>query len=148
VRPTTIRCAREGQVAGALDKASGDWLAASRPGLWIKCSAVGYVVLGLTYALGAPLLGIGLYLVIRGSFPGWWREWMQWPVVRVTPGVARLQGVTAIGLGASLVGLGLSTIVSEFVGGMLVLIAMVAYVVGVVVFVYSTWLSRRGTASS
>jgi hypothetical protein len=120
----------------------------SLPRLWIKWPAVGYVVLGITYGLGAPLLGIGLYLIIRGSFPGWWREWMQWPVVRVTPGVARLQGVTAIGLGASLVGLGLSTIVSEFVGGLLVLLAMVAYLVGAGVFVYSTWLSRRGTASN
>jgi hypothetical protein len=101
------------------------------------------VVLGFTYLVGGLLLGIGLYLVFLGGFPGWWKDWILRPVVRVTPGVARLQGVTAIGLGASIVAIGLTMFVSEFVGGLLVWIAIVAYVVGAAVFAYSTWLSRR-----
>ena len=104
---------------------------------------MGYVVLGFTYAVGGPLLGIGLYLLIRGSFPGWWKEWLIRPVVRVTPGVVRLQGLTAIGLGASIVAIGLSMLVSENLGGMLVVLAMAAYLIGAGVFVFSTWLSRR-----
>jgi hypothetical protein len=104
---------------------------------------VGYVVLGISYAVGGPLIGIGLYLVLQGSFPGWFKEWMLRPVVRVTPTVARLQGVTALGLGASIVALGLSTWVPEFVGGLLILVAMVAYVVGAGLYVFSAWLSRR-----
>jgi hypothetical protein len=51
--------------------------------------------------------------------------------------------VTAIGLGASIVAIGLSMWVSAVVGGLLVLIAMAAYVLGAGLFVYSTWLSRR-----
>jgi hypothetical protein len=109
---------------------------------------VGYVVLGFTYAVGGPLIGIGLYLLLRGSFPGWWKDWLIRPVVRVTPGVVRLQGLTAIGLGASIVAIGLSMLVSENTGGMLVVIAMAAYLIGAGVFVYSTWLSRRGVPSS
>jgi hypothetical protein len=68
------------------------------------------------------------------------------PVVRVTPAVARLQGVTAIGLGASIVALGLSTWVSEFLGGLLILVAIVTYLVGAALYVFSTWLSRRSAS--
>lgn len=106
---------------------------------------MGYVVLGISYAVGGPLLAIGLYIVLRGAFPGWWMEWMLWPVKRVTPGVARLQGATVVGLGASIVGIGLSTFVSQFVGGLLVVLAMAAYLIAAALFVYSTWLSRRGS---
>jgi hypothetical protein len=104
------------------------------------------VVLGISYAVGGPLLGIGLYLLVRGAFPGWWRDWILRPVVRVTPGVARLQGLTAIGLGASLVAIGLSSMVSDHLAGMLVLIAIATYLLGAGIFVFSTWLSRRGLA--
>jgi hypothetical protein len=106
---------------------------------------VGWVLLGFTYAVGGPLLGIGLYIVLRGRFPGWWMEWMLWPVKQVTPLVVRLQGLTVVGLGASIVAIGLSTWVSEFVGGLLVVVAIAAYVLGAGLYVYSTWLSRRGT---
>jgi hypothetical protein len=109
---------------------------------------VGYVVLGFTYAAGGPLLGIGLYLLVRGSFPRWWKEWLIRPVVRVTPGVVRLQGLAAVGLGASIVAIGLSTLVSDTTGGLLVILSMAAYLIGAGVFVFSTWLSRRGTPTS
>lgn len=130
-------------MAGALDKATVERKIQSA---WLEWPAVGYVVLGISYAVGGPLLGIGLYIVLRGTFPGWWMEWMLWPVKRVTPGVARLQGATLIGLGASIVAIGLSTWVSQFVGGLLVVLAMAAYLVGAGLYVYSTWLSRRGTS--
>ena len=104
---------------------------------------MGWVVLGISYAVGGPLLGIGLYLVVTGSLPGWWRDWMLGPIARVTPAVARLLGLTAVGLGASIVALGLTMFVSEFLGGALVLVAMATYLIGAGLFVYSTWLSRR-----
>jgi hypothetical protein len=105
---------------------------------------VGWVVLGFAYAVGGPLLGIGLYIVLRGTFPGWWIEWMLWPVKHVTPGIARLQGATVVGLGASIVAIGLSTWVSELVGGLLIVLAIAIYLLGAALYVYSTWLSRRG----
>ena len=100
-------------------------------------------MLGFAYAVGGPLLGIGLYIILRGTFPGWWLEWMLWPVKHVTPGVARLQGATVVGLGASIVAIGLSTWVSEFVGGLLVVLAIAIYLLGAGLYVYSAWLSRR-----
>ena len=103
-------------------------------------------MLGISYVVGGPLLGIGLYLLIRGAFPGWWKDWILRPVVVATPAVARLQGVTAIGLGASLVAIGWSTMVTEHMGGLLVVIAMAAYLIGAGLFIFSTWLSRRGLA--
>jgi hypothetical protein len=87
-----------------------------------------------------------MYLLILGSFPGWWRDWMLRPVVRVTPNVARLQGLTAIGLGASIVAIGLSTFVGDMLAGGLILLAVVTYLLGAGLFVYSTWLSRRPAA--
>ncbi len=107
---------------------------------------MGYVLLGISYVVGGPLLGIGLYLLIRGAFPGWWKDWILRPVMMATPAVARLQGVTAIGLGASLVAIGWSTMVTEHMGGLLVVVAMAAYLIGAGIFVFSTWLSRRGLA--
>ena len=104
------------------------------------------MALGISYVTGGPLLGIGLYLLIRGAFPGWWKDWILRPVVRVTPAVARLQGLTALGLGASIVAIGLSSMVSDHVGGLLVVVAMAAYLIGAGVFAFSTWLSRRGLA--
>jgi hypothetical protein len=104
---------------------------------------VGWFALGFACLVGGLLLGIGLYLALLGTFPGWWKDWILRPVVHVTPGVARLQGVTAIGLGASIVAIALTMFVSEFVGGLLVLVAIVAYVIGAALFAFSTWLSRR-----
>ncbi len=69
---------------------------------------------------------------------------MLWPVKHVTPGVARLQGATLVGLGLSAVAIGLSMWVSELTGGVLVVVAMAAYLLGAGLYVYSTWLSRRG----
>jgi hypothetical protein len=46
-------------------------------------------------------------------------------------------------LGLSILAIGFTPIVPETAAGGLVLAAMVAYVVAVALFLYSTWLSRR-----
>lgn len=102
-------------------------------------------MLALVYLVGGAFLGAGIYLVMSGSFPGWWVRRMLWPLVRVTPTVTHLQGWAAVGLGASVLAIGFTTIVPEIVGGVLVLLAVAAYLAGVGLFVYSTWLSRRPT---
>ncbi len=104
---------------------------------------MGYVGLGLCYVVGGLLLGAGIYLVLTADFPGWWRRRLLWPLVRVTPRVVRAHGLAAIGVGASVIALGFSTIVPEVAGGLLVLFAVAAYLAGLVSFLLSTWLSRR-----
>ena len=104
---------------------------------------MGYVVEGLAYVGGTMLIGAGLYLVLRGNFPAWWRRRLLWPLVRVTPTVSHLQGWAAIGLGVSIIAIVFTTVAPEVVGGVLVLLAMACYLVGVGLFVFSTWLSRR-----
>ncbi|HUY74663.1 MAG TPA: hypothetical protein VMW11_09155 [Candidatus Dormibacteraeota bacterium] len=104
---------------------------------------MGYVVQGLAYVAGGALLGGGAYLLMRGDFPGWWRERLLWPLAQVTPAVARFQGWAAIGLGLSILAIGFTPIVPKIAAGALVLVAMVAYLAAVALFLYSTWLSRR-----
>ena len=111
-----------------------------------KIGSVGYVVEGVAYVGGTVLIGAGLYLVMRGSFPNWWGQRLLWPLVRVTPTVSHLQGWAAIGLGASILAIVFTTVAPDLVAGILVVLAMAAYVVGVALYVVSTWLSRRPAA--
>ena len=66
-----------------------------------------------------------------------------WPLVRVTPTVSHMQGWAAIGLGVSVLAIVFTTVAPEVVAGLLVVLALAAYVVGLALFVFSTWLSRR-----
>ena len=102
-----------------------------------------YLVMGAAYVLGAALLGLGLYLVRQDGFPDWWKGWMLWPLVAVTPRVTHLQGWAALAIGLSILAIGFTPLVPDLIGGALVLGALVAYVAGVGLFLYSTWLSRR-----
>jgi hypothetical protein len=95
------------------------------------------------FVLGGILLGVGLYLTRQDEFPHWWRTWMLWPLVEVTPRVTHLQGWAGVALGLSILAIGFTPVVPEVAGGALVLIAMVGYVAGAALFVYSTYLSRR-----
>lgn len=104
---------------------------------------MGYVVEGAAYVSGAVLVGAGLYLIMRGTFPAWWQKRLLWPLVRVTPRVSHLQGWAAIGLGSSILAIVFSSVVPESASGILVLAAMAAYLIGLVLFLISTWLSRR-----
>ncbi len=104
---------------------------------------MGYVVEGVAYVGGTMLIGAGLYLVMRGSFPAWWQGRFAWPLVRITPLVSHLQGAAAIVLGASILAIVFTTVAPDMLGGILVMAALVAYLVAVALYVFSTWLSRR-----
>jgi hypothetical protein len=107
---------------------------------------VGYVVEGLAYVGGTFLIGAGLYLVMRGTFPAWWRRRMLWPLVHVTPRVSHLQGWAAIAVGISILSIVFTTVAPSLVAGILVVLAFATYLVGVALYLFSTWLSRRPAA--
>lgn len=98
---------------------------------------------GAAYVGGTALIGAGLYLVMRGSFPSWWQRRFAWPLVRITPLVSHLQGAAAIVIGASVVAIVFTTVAPATVAGLLVVAALAAYVAGIALFLISTWLSRR-----
>jgi hypothetical protein len=104
---------------------------------------MGQVGLVAAYVAGGLVLGGGIFLVLSGSLPEWVDGWMLRPIVDLTPTVARLLGGVAIALGASILALDVSTVVTEFTGGILVFSAIVVYVIAVGLFAFSTWLSRR-----
>jgi hypothetical protein len=104
---------------------------------------VGYVVEAAAYVGGTFLIGAGLYLVMRGTFPAWWRQRMLWPLVNVTPRVSHLQGWAAVALGISILSIVFTTVAPDTVAGFLVVVAFVAYLGGVALYLFSTWLSRR-----
>lgn len=104
---------------------------------------MGYVVEGSAYVGGVALIGAGLFLVLRGSFPSWWPQWFAWPLVHFTPLVSRLQGAVAVGLGASIMLIVFTTVAPGVLAGWLVLVALTTYLISAVLFLLSTWLSRR-----
>lgn len=104
---------------------------------------MGYALEGAAYVGGTVLIACGVYLVMRGTFPAWWRRRFLWPLVNVTPRVSHLQGWAAIALGASVLVIVFSTVARSVAAGVLVLVALLAYLVAVGLFLVSTWLSRR-----
>src|SRR5260370_22757583 len=119
------------------------WRSGGSTGQGYNPDLVGYVVEGLAYVGGAFLIGAGLYLVMRGTFPAWWRKRMLWPLVNVTPRVSHLQGWAEVALGISILSIVFTTVAPEMVAGILVVVAFVTYLGGVVLYLFSTWLSRR-----
>jgi hypothetical protein len=112
----------------------------------LQFRAVGYVVEAIAYVSGVFFIGAGGYLIMRGNFPEWWQRRLRWPLVRITPRVAHLQGVAAVAIGVSIIALVFTTAVPEVEGGILVMFALVAYLAGLVLYLFSTWLSRRPAA--
>lgn len=104
---------------------------------------MGYVLEGVAYVGGTMLIGAGLYLVISGNFPAWWRQRFAWPLVRITPLVSHLQGAAAIVIGASVLAIVFTTVAPETAAGLLALAALAGYVIGVALYLVSAWVSRR-----
>ncbi len=107
---------------------------------------MGYVLEGVAYVGGAMLVGAGLYLVLRGHFPAWWQDRFAWPLVNMSPRVAHLQGAAAIVIGASVLTIVFTTVAPDTYAGLLVVGALAAYLVGLALYVLSTWVSRRPAA--
>ena len=107
---------------------------------------MGYALEAVAYVGGTLLIACGVYLVMRGTFPAWWRRRLLWPLVNVTPRVTHLQGWASIGLGASVIAIVFSTAAGDVAAGVLVVFALALYVLAVGLFLLSTWLSRRHAA--
>jgi hypothetical protein len=112
----------------------------------LQSASVGYGLEALAYVAGTALIAAGVYLVMRGAFPAWWSRRLTWPLVNVTRRVSHLQGWASIALGISIIAIVFTTAAPEMIAGLLVLFALVAYVIAVALYLFSTWLSRRHAA--
>lgn len=101
---------------------------------------------GVAYVGGTVLIGAGLYLVMRGTFPAWWQQRLMWPLVHLTPRVSHLQGWASVALGVSILAIVFTTVAPAGTAGALALLAFAAYLGGVALYLFSTWLSRRPAA--
>ena len=106
---------------------------------------MGYVLEGVAYVAAVLLVGLGVYFIMQGAFPGWWRR-RAWPVVEPTRGVARLQGIGIVVLGLGLIAIVFTTEVPKAAGGALVIAAIAGYVIALALFVLSVAMSRRPAA--
>lgn len=104
-----------------------------------------YLLMAAAYVVGGALVGAGLYLSRQDDFPSWWQRWMLWPLVTVNSRVVHSHAWAGVALGFSILAVGFTPVVPEMVGGVLVLVAMMAYLAGVALFGYSAYLSRRET---
>ena len=105
---------------------------------------MGFVVEVVAYVVGAALIAAGIYLVLRRDFPGWWQGRLLWPLVRVSPTISYLQGWAAVGLGLSILAITLTAVAPGAIAGLLALLGIAAYVLSLLLYLFSTWLSRRG----
>jgi hypothetical protein len=104
---------------------------------------MGNVVLAFAYVFGAAMFATGLYLIGRKQFPWWLRGGWIWPVTNVTPRVAVLQGWAGIGFGTSVMAMGFGALIQGVYGGLLVTLGIAAYLAGLLLYGYSTYVSRR-----
>ena len=110
---------------------------------WLQCPAVGNAFLVITYVFGVAMFAMGLFLIGRRDFPAWMKGVWLWPLARVTPRVTHLQGWAALAVGTSVMAMGLGALLQNTTGGILVAVGIACYLLGAVLFVYSTFLSRR-----
>jgi uncharacterized membrane protein AbrB (regulator of aidB expression) len=111
--------------------------------LCLEWPAVLDVLVYAALLVGVLLIGAGLFLLLGGDLPGWWERRFVWPLVHLTPGVVRLQGIAGITIGASILAIIFARKMPDPIAGLVVLLALLAYVAGAAVFVFSAVLSRR-----
>ncbi|HSS95260.1 MAG TPA: hypothetical protein VLR46_14900 [Candidatus Dormibacteraeota bacterium] len=107
---------------------------------------MGYVVLVSSCLFGVALFAGGLYLVGHRTPPSWMKGGWLLPLNRVTPRISHLQGWAVLAIGTSIIAMGLAALLQEMGGGVLVLLGIAAYVAGLGLYAYSTYLSRRRAA--
>lgn len=103
---------------------------------------MGFAIGVVAYFAGVFILGGGVWLIMQGAFPAWWRR-VSWPVLNPSRGVARLQGIGLVALGVSVIALVVTAEFSTSLGRVLIYGAVAAYLVGLALFAVSTWMSRR-----
>ena len=85
----------------------------------------------------------GIFIVAHRAFPKWLTGGLLWPLVVVTPGIASLQGWATLSFGIALLAFTFGPFAPPVALDGLRALAAAGAASGIVLFAYSTWLSRR-----
>ncbi len=106
------------------------------------------LALTFLYAIGGALIAGGIYTIAHGAFPAWIKGRLLWPLINVTPVIATLQGWSAVSFGVAVLAFSFAPFAPAAAIQALRALALLGLVAGSLLFLYSTWLSRRPTAGS
>ena len=102
----------------------------------------------LLYLIGGAMVAGGIYVIAHCAFPSWIRGNLLWPLVIVTPAIAKLQGWASVAFGVAVLAFSFAPFAPAAAIDGLRVLAGVGVAAGVLLFVYSTWISRRPQAPS
>ncbi len=95
------------------------------------------------YLVAAAMVAGGIFTISHAAFPSWITGRLLWPVVEVTPAIARMQGWAAVGFGVAVLAFSFAPFAPRATVGILVALAVLAATIAVLLFACSTWMSRR-----
>jgi len=106
------------------------------------------LILTFLYAIGGALVAGGIYVIAHRAFPAWVQGALLWPLITVTPAIATLQGWASVSFGVAVLAFSFAPFAPAPAIGGLAVLAGVCVAAGSLLFVYSTWTSRRPSAGS
>ena len=101
------------------------------------------LALVLLYLIGGAMAAGGIFIVAHHAFPTWLTGRLLWPLVAVTPAIASLQGWATLCFAIALLAFAFGPFAPGLALAPLRVLAGAAAAAGVILFAYSTWLSRR-----
>lgn len=100
------------------------------------------------YLIGGATVAGGIFVIAHGAFPSWVTGPLLWPLIRVTPSIAVLQGWASVAFGVAILAFSFAPFAPAAAIGGLQLLAGAGGTGGALLFGYSTWMSRRPGAGS
>ena len=95
------------------------------------------------YLIGGALVAGGIHVIAHRAFPTWVRGGLLWPLITVTPAIAKLQGWASVLFGIAVLAFSFAPFTPAAAIGALQGLALVGAAAGSLLFAYSTWISRR-----
>lgn len=101
------------------------------------------LALALLYLIGGAMCAGGIFIVAHRAFPRWLTGRLLWPLVVVTPRIAVMQGWATVCFGIAILAFTFGPFAPAVALEGLRAVAAAGAATGVILFAYSTWLSRR-----
>jgi hypothetical protein len=106
------------------------------------------LALTFLYVIGGAMVAGGIYVIGHSAFPAWIKGRLLWPLITVTPVIATLQGWASVSFGVAVLAFSFAPFAPAAAMGGVQALAAAGVAAGSLLFLYSTWISRRPTAGS